>query len=320
MSLSFNKIAIAAGLFASAGLLVAPSAKAFSVTLTNQGFENVTGSSPNSWNTIGDATTIGTIDGINPTNAIRQAIITTGYIDGSYSGIARKDDGGSNFNVSGTNPVSADTNISTLQNDLGINANAFSIPRNPATLNGVDLNAVYGERTSKEGSGLYQDFTVNLAEGESGFTVSFDWAYLTNDGLHPTYGEQDFAFWTLGEVNNGNFTSAFDNSEIDVLRSSEGPINNPLPTAGSGAYDYSRGYDYGLNARQTFSVEGLAPGEYTYRLGYGVVDVDGLESTSALLLDDIAIEEVPFEFTPTAGIVLVLGAFGLNKLRKNRQS
>ena len=49
----------------------------------------------------------------------------------------------------------------------------------------------------------------------------------------------------------------------------------------------------------------LTPG--TYRVGFGVVDVDGVGRSSGLLLDEVAMEEVPFEFSPTTGLALVFG-------------
>jgi hypothetical protein len=64
-----------------------------------------------------------------------------------------------------------------------------------------------------------------------------------------------------------------------------------------------------------YSVNGLNPGQsYTYRVGFGVVDVDGLDRTSALMLDNI--EVIPCEFTPSTGIAIVFSLFGVNKLRR----
>ena len=309
---SFSTIAGTLGLISVGNLILINSANAFSVTFQNGGFENsIVGNNPTAgWNTYGDVTTTGTIDGISPTNLVNQAILTTGYIDGTYDGIDRRDDNGFNFNQSGTNPVSADTNPNTdvLQTELGLGTDALSIDRSTE-----QLNNLYGPRTSKEGSGMYQQFNVTIAPNDDSFTVNFDWAYLTNDGT-TAFGEQDFAFWSLGLVNDSDYTTVFSNTgnpgdEIIVLDSSGGAISSP-----TGDNDYVEGVDYGDNGTYSYTVSGLNPGTYTYRLGYGVVDVDGLDRTTALLIDDIEI--VPFEFSPSTGIGLVLGLIGINKLRR----
>lgn len=298
------------GLISVSNLILVNSANAFSVTFQNGGFENPIAGSQNNWNTFGDVTTTGTIDGISPTNEDNQAILTTGYMDGTYDGIDRVDDNGLNFNQSGTNPVSADTNpnADVLQDSLGLGTNALSIDRSTP-----ELNNDYGPRTSKEGSGMYQQFNVNIGNNDDSFTISFDWAYLTNDGT-TAFGEQDFAFWSLGRINGTDYTTVFENTgnpgdEIIVLDSSGGAIGSP-----TGSNDYVQGVDYGDNGTYSYTVSGLTPGMYTYRLGYGVVDVDNLDRTSALLIDNIEI--VPFEFSPSTGIGLVLGFIGINKLRR----
>jgi hypothetical protein len=303
----FSTIASTLGLIAVSNLVLIDSAKAFSVTFQNNGFEDPIVGSQNDWNTIGDVTTTGTIDGIVPTNAAKQAIITTGYLKGDYADPIgnRDDDSDFNFNQSGTNPVSADTNpdADALQTHFGFNTDAFSIDR-VGGISGI------GPRTSKEGSGMYQQFNVTLGSGETGFSVKFNWAYLTNDGSTTFGGEQDFAFWSLGRINGTTYTTALNNSnpndEIDVLKSSSGSINAPI-----GNNNYGEGFNY---ISKIYSVSGLTAGTYTYRVGFGVVDVDGLDSTSALMLDNI--EVIPFEFSPSAGIGLVLGLIGVNKLRR----
>lgn len=313
---SFSTIATTLGLISVSNLIFVNSANAFSVTLQNGGFENsIVGDNPTAgWNTYGDVTTTGTIDGISPTNLVNQAILTTGYIDGTYNvdgeDIDRRDDNGFNFNQSGTNPVSADTNpnADVLQSELGLGTNALSIDRSTP-----ELNTLYGPRTSKEGSGMYQQFNVTITDSDNYFTVNFDWAYLTNDGT-TAFGEQDFAFWSLGLMNDTDYTTVFSNTgnpgdDIIVLDSSGGAIGSP-----TASNDYVEGVDYSTNGTYSYTVSGLTPGTYTYRLGYGVVDVDGLDRTSALLIDNIEI--VPFEFSPNIGIGLVLSLIGINKLRR----
>lgn len=325
---SFSTIAGTLGLISVSNLIVVNSANAFSVTLQNGSFENsIVGSNPTGgWNTYGDVTTTGTIDSISPTNLVNQAILTTGYIDGTYNvdgeDIDRRDDNGFNFNQTSqnagepdTNPVSADTNPNTdvLQESLGLGTNALSINRSTP-----QLNNLYGPRTSKEGSGMYQQFNVTIAPNDDSFTVNFDWAYLTNDGT-TTFGEQDFAFWSLGLVDGTTgYTTVFENTgnpgdEIIVLDSSGGTISSP-----TASNDYVEGVDYSTNGTYSYTVNNLTPGTYTYRLGYGVVDVDGLDRTSALLIDNIEI--VPFEFSPNIGIGLMLGFIGINKLRRKHNS
>jgi hypothetical protein len=312
---SISTIAGTLGLVAIGNLLSIDSANAFSVDFKNGGFEQSIAGSQNHWNTIGDVDTTGTIDGISPTNLINQAIITTGYRQGNYADPIgnRNDDSGYNFNQSNVDPVSADTNSNAdlLQGHLSLNTNAFSIDR-VGGIPGI------GPRTSKEGSGMYQEFTVNVTaqdvlDGKNQFKVKFDWSYLTNDGSTSFGGEQDFGFWSLGQVNGSNYTTAFSgtgnpNDQIQVLKSSSGSIN-----AVEGDNDYQQTFDYATNNRYSYLVSGLTAGTYTYRVGFGVVDVDGLDRTSALMLDDIQI--VPFEFTPSTGIAIVFSLVGVNKLR-----
>jgi hypothetical protein len=310
---SISKVAGTLSLVTISNLIFINSANAFNVTFQNDSFEDSIAGSQNGWNTIGDVTTTGTIDDISPTNAAKQAIITTGYIQGNYASPIgnRNDDSGFKFNQSFTNPVSADTNSNAdlLQGHFGFNTNAFSIDRNPAITG--------NPRTSKEGSGMYQDFTVTLGSGETGFKISFDWAYLTNDGSTSSGGEQDFGFWSLGQYNSNTstYTTALSNSnpnsQIEVLKSSSGSIT--APTADN---DYRQTFNYATNSRKSYTVSGLTPDTYNYRVGFGVVDVDGSDRTSGLLLDNFMVEEVPFEFSPTLGLLIVGGMAGCDRLRR----
>lgn len=308
---SISRVAGTLSLLTVSNLIIINSASAFSVTFQNGSFESSIAGSQNGWNTIGDVTTTGTIDSISQTNGAKQAIITTGYIQGNYTSPVgnRNDDSGYKFNQSNTNPVSADTNsdADALQGHFGFSTNAFSINR-VGGISGI------GSRTSKEGSGMYQDITVNLGSGETGFTVSFDWSYLTNDGSNSFGGEQDFSFWSLGQVNGSNYTTTFSNSnpnsQIEVLKSSSGSIT--APTASN---DYVNAFNYTTNGRKSYTVKGLGAGTYTYRVGFGVVDVDSSDRSSALLLDNfMVVEEVPFEFSPGLGLWIVGGIFGLSRL------
>lgn len=309
---SVSFIATAFGLLSFSNLILTDSANAFSVTFDNGGFESNIVNSQNSWNTIGDVTISPTIDGISPTNGSNQAIITTGYTPGSASGIARNDDNGLTFNKSGNDPVNADTNLGAeLQNHFGFSSNAFSIARSGGTFP--------GNRISKEGSGMFQDFSVTMGAGETSFSIDFDWAFLSNDGTTASGGDQDFAFWSFGQYDSDTDTYITDFSgtgnpgdEIMVLQSSSSASNIEGVTPPNTADDYLYEYDYSTNGTETYTVSGLIPGQtYDYRLGYGMVDVDGLERTSTLLIDNA--RAVPFNFSPALGLILAGGMFGLKK-------
>ena len=271
-------------------------------TFTNSGFENST----TGWSTIGDVTTNTGIDGVNPISGSNQAIITNSYkIEGN-----RDDDNSLTFNQSGTNPVDADT-ITTnhtgddLQTFLGLGTNALSIDRNPA-VSGFP-------RTSKEGSGMYQDITISISaadvtNGTNGFDVSFNWAYLTNDGQEDTYGlgNQDFSFVSI-------YDKASTPGAIQLLGDSDQAISAP---AGSNDYVHPTTNYYSAGNLYSQSVTGLAEGTYNYRVGFAVVDVDSVDRSSALLIDDFTVQQVPFKFSPTTGIALVLGLIGCDQLRR----
>lgn len=299
-------------------------ANAFSVTFDNGGFEqSIGGGLQNSWNTIGDVQNGGTLDVVSPTSGSNQAIMTTGYIPGNYAhpigdrndDVNSNDNSNLNFNFSGTQPVSADVNPNAdlLQQHFGFGTDAFSIDR---SITGSFLGDF---RTSKEGSGMFQEFDVTLGAGETGFTVSFDWAFLSNDGATSIGGNQDFAFWSLGQYDSGTMTyttvfdgsedgtnDTFDTNEVTVLRSSgdggTGAISSP--SADDYVYDFDYPVDNGSNSRYSYTVSGLNPNQtYTYRVGFGVVDVDGFDRTSALLIDNV--EVIPFEFSPKWGILIL---------------
>jgi hypothetical protein len=278
-------------------------AGAFGVTFNNGGFENST----SGWSTIGDVTTNGGINGVNPIGSNSQAIITNSYINSG----TRNDNNGWNFNQSGTNPVDADTisNGSDLQTHLGLGINALSIDRSPA---------VPGfPRTSKEGSGMFQDITINItaddvAKGKDGFILRFNWAYLTNDGKDNTYGlgNQDYSFVSIYNTNSPS-------DAITLLGDSSQTISTPNA---SNDYAHSTTNYYTSGNRYSQSFSGLGVGNHTYRVGFGVVDVDGVDRSSALLLDEFGVQEIPFEFSPSLGIFIVAGMVGCDRLRRKFKS
>ena len=294
------------------------SARAFSVTFTNGGFED----SPdplNGWETIGDVSTTisnavqannGDIGFVNPIAGNNQAIVTTGHttriddIDSSVSTL--------NFNQSGSDPVDSDTIAANnsgndFQTQLGLNIGDLSIDR----VNGNTATV----RTSKEASAIYQDINITIdpadeTNGTNGFQVNFNWAYLTNDGDNGDLGNQDYSFVSIYDVTSGTDTTV---KNIELLGDSDQSII--APTAND---NYSYGnttYYTGINPYMT-EITGLAAGDYTYRVAFGVVDVDNLGRSSALVLDEFNVEQVPFEFSPTAGIALVIGLFGCDRLRR----
>lgn len=309
-SKSLVSVVTTVGLVTIGNFIFIDAANAFGVSFSNGGFESTTNNSPDSWSTTGDVTTNTGIDGIgiSPISGSNQAIITNSYKIESD----RNDDSSYTFNQSGNNPVDADT-ITTnhtgndLQTSLGLGTYDLSIDR---------ATPVSGfPRTSKEGSGMYQDITVNISapdvtNGTNGFKVKFNWAYLTNDGQEDTYGlgNQDYSFISIVDTSTSSST-------VNVLGDSSNPISTiPILIANNDYVDPTTTY-YDANNVYTESVTGLTEGEHTYRVGFGVVDVDGYDRSSALLLDEFMVEQVPFEFSPALGLLVVGGIFGLNYLR-----
>ena len=98
-----------------------------------------------------------------------------------------------------------------------------------------------------------------------------------------------------------------------VLQSSSSTSDIEGETPPNTVDDYLYESDYTVNGTETYTVTGLIPGQtYDYRVGFGVVDVDGLERTSTLLIDDI--EAVPFDFSPTLGLFAVGVLIGCDRL------
>ena len=335
---SFFKLAGTFSLIAIGNNLIINSADAFSINtnagIANGGFEQtIDGENPtNGWSTTGDVTTIienvvqasgGDTGFVNPVSGDRQAILTTAY--DIPNGMNRVDDVRNtnglegpaqslNFNQSGTNPVDADTLDPTtedLQSFLGLETNSLSIDRNPQATN--------NPRTSKEGSGISQTFEIEITaddvtNGTNAFEISFNWAYLTNDGFDNgsdgTFpgGNQDYSFFTLYEENDN-----VANRQIELLGDSSGAIGDPLA---DNNYNSGNTEFYNTNSVYTQTITGLPVGTYNYTIGFGVVDVDGSGRSSALVLDNFGVRQVPFEFSPSAGIGIVFGFLGLNRLRR----
>ncbi len=297
--------------------------QAFNVTLTNTGFED-SGDGMNTggftgWTTTGDASINSSFQGITPTADNYQALITnscptTAETLCSSSGSPVIDDdprAAGAFNYSGndqTNASSQDIEKPTLQefelqSFFGLDNNGLSVPRENGTVTGF--------RTPKEGSGIKQDITIEISsddvtKGTNGFTVSFNWAYFTNDGKNDMFGDQDFAFLSLYEP------AVTSPDELIVLADSDATLTSPT----SDNFVYQDTTYYTANNQFNYSVTGLPAGTYTYTLGFGVVDVDGPDRSSALLLDNLVVQQVPFEFSPSLGLILMAGFFGINYFRR----
>lgn len=275
-------------------------AGAFTVDFNNTDFE----SDYANWNITGDTSIQESFQGINPPGGNNQALITTSCPDSPFANgecfdtqnvnSPRQDDpnsnGGRTFNFSGFDQTDANGNQApkNLQTFLGLNSNSLNIPRQNGKIPGF--------RTPKEGSAISQTITADKP-----FKLTFKWNYLTNDGTNDIFGNQDFSFLTLyPEGSDPN------NRKLQILGDSTGKITTPIPTSQT---DFEKvggymSYDSGI----------LKPG--TYVVGLGVVDVDGTGISSGLLLDNFAIEEVPFDFSATTGLGLVASIFGLTRLRR----
>ena len=299
-------------------------ATAFSVlSFENGGFEDpvdfITGSG--GWKGTGDTfididTDINSdFTQIDPVGGIgSQALITTGRN-------TVQDDPNtpaSTFNYSNTDPVTATdvagtTNDYELQGFLGLSDDALDINR-ANSLDDTDT------RLAKEGSAIYQDFTVDfnatdIADGKNSFRLSFNFGYLTNDGNDSILGDQDFAFLTVYQINaiGGNPVGT---PSITVLDDSNNTVTIPM---GSGETDFQEVNTALYNASSSYIVDfGSVPaaGTYNYRVGFGVVDVDGLDRTSGLLLDNISVQQVPFNFSPGLGLLIAGGLVGVDQLRR----
>ena len=306
-----TRIASIIGLLTLSNLVFTNAANAFSVTFDdgsgnttnladfNTGFE----SQYTGWSTNGDTTVPSTFQNISTQSGIGQALITNSCGIGSQcqdkDGGIRNDDSHVNntagtFNYSGNDQINASVEADiNLQSFLKISDNGLSIP---AKLNGVEIPGVF--RTPKEGSAILSDkFTV-----DEGFKFSFDWNYLTNDGAS-ALGNQDFSFVTITGTTSGGAPV----EQVIPLGDSSGSI----PSTTSNNFAEVTGYE-------TYSATALEAG--TYRVGFGVVDTDNVDRSSALLVDDFNIEEVPFEFSPALGLIFVSSIFSLNYLRRKVNS
>jgi len=280
------------------------SASAININFDNSGFE----SGPETgWTRLGDFETRQGFQGIAPVDGASLGVLTTACpatpfpsgecFDTQNTSNFRQDDplgGNSNrvFNVSDRDQGDANGNNfgqpTNLQTFLGLEANSLNIDR----VGG----AIDGTRTPKEGSAIKQ--TIEVTENS---IISFHWNHLTNDGTHPTFGNQDYSFITIYEE--GSDPS---DRPLIILGDSTGDITTPIDGSQT---DFLKSNNDGF---AVYSSEALKAG--TYVVAAGVVDVDGTGISSGLLLDNF--EVVPFDFSATAGLGLVAGVFGLSRLRR----
>ena len=311
--------------------LTSNTANAFSLDYTN----NFESGDFTDWDTTGDTSVRGTLTGEYNTETRNyhagsgnQAVMTTACPGTAKTGDPdiiydtecfdtqedtqpRNDDPAANagtFNYSGNDQNDANAENSTtdpdapnieealaitnLQEFLGLSANALDIPAQYGNTN------IGGSRTAKEGSAIKLNDTIN---SNVPFTISFDWSYLTNDGQDFFFGDSDYGFAVIYEENS--------EGEPIVLADSDSPT---IPTI-TNADDA-----YALVTNGTYNSGILAPGNYV--VGFGVVDIDGVDRSSALLVDNLAASTaVPFEFSPSLGLLFMTGFFGIDYLRRSRQ-
>ncbi len=299
----FTPIAIVASFLSLGNLITANSANAYSVTFGNGDFENSTSLNGTAgWTGIGSTEITGTYSNVNPYNT-QQGVITTACpnSNSTFCQNSRNDDpptATGTFNLLGKDQLSASPEIHNLQDSLGLSPNALSIPREFGGTPLLDTEGKPLYRTPKEGSAIFQNIEIFDDGNATDTRLTFNYDFLTNDGSGDL-GDKDFGFFSIS----GNGVQ-----EIVPLEDSTGTI----PTASGSNFATNN------NTYQSYAIDKpLTPG--TYKVGFGVVDVDGSGYSSALALDNFNAEAVPFDFSPTAGLGLVAGIFGLTRLRRKFQ-
>lgn len=271
------------------------------------------------WSTSGDTVVQGTISGFysGTSRAYHagtgsQATLSTACpnsvgdecYDTSNSSLARSDDPNSptgTFNFTGNDQTDANAensgssqaamSVTNLQEFLGLSANSLDIQAQDG-----DVDIAGGFRTAKEGSGIKLDEVIYAT---SEFQISFDWNYLTNDGQSTLgLGDSDYSFVTIYEENSDIAT------RIPIVLADSNSTTIPVIDAADTAY--------ALSTSGTYISETLPAGNY--RIGFGVVDVDGVGRSSSLLMDNFLTKEVPFDFSPTSGLGIVAGLLLLKRL------
>ena len=247
------------------------------------------------WQTAGDTSVQqGNFQTITPPEGNWQAVLTTACPATAQSGECfdttnqsqpRNDDPGNppgTFNFSGNDQFDANAENfpNNIQGFLGLSPNALNVPRE---------GGIPGSSLPKEGSAIKQTFTSDVP-----FQLSFQYNLLTND-VTSSGGSRDLAFATIYQTGQENPQIINLNNEIATLNSS------------STTFDQESNY-------QSYSSDTLPAGSYT--LGFGVVDIDGVDTSSALLVDSV---EVPFEVSPGLGLGVFAGVVGIHHLWRKRK-
>ncbi|WP_319421312.1 PFE-CTERM domain-containing protein [Pleurocapsa sp. FMAR1] len=312
----FTPIALVASFLSLGNLIAANSANAYSITpVVNNDFESTNTSldGSNGWTGIGSTEIRGTYSGVSPSNQAnpnppnaRQGVITTACpstaIASGLCNPARNDDPGTTigtFNLRTQDQITASPELANLQTQLGLSPNAFSIPRK---IGNVTYDGTGGKpalyRTPKEGSAIFQNITIGNTGSPTNTLLTYNYDFLTNDGAG-SLGNKDFGFVSISAINGNGY------KEVIPLEDSTGTI---ATASGTNFSTNTKPYQSGSLQRT------LTPGNY--RVGFGVVDVDGSGYSSGLLIDNFNAQAVPFDFSPTAGLGLVAGIFGLSRLRR----
>ncbi len=233
-----------------------------------------------SWEITGDVSTKGTFNGFAPTNGSNQALLTTATT-------FRDDDnvGEGAYNFSGTDATIATINNAQLQAFLGLENDALQIDTPLTEPLGIQLD-------SKEGSAIKQSFSF-----EHDFNLSFDWKFLTNDGnTSPFSLPSDRAIVTISDGTD---------TVIDTFAQSVGDFADSLTSP-----------EFDQKSQGRFS-KNLAAGDYT--VGIAVYDVDGTDKTSALLIDNVAVEKSPASVPEPDNTLGIIAAAGIGYLTKRRR-
>ena len=196
----------------------------------------------------------------------------------------RDDDGVGNgeYNFSGTDATIATINNAQLQAFLGLENDALQIETG---IPGIQLD-------SKEGSAIKQTFSF-----DHDFNLSFDWKFLTNDGDTSDFIlPSDRAIVTISDGTD---------TVIDTFAQSVGDFADSLTSP-----------EFDQKSQGRFS-KNLAAGDYT--VGIAVYDVDGTDKTSALLIDNVAVEKSPASVPEPVNTLGIIAAAGIGYLTKRRR-
>jgi hypothetical protein len=139
--------------------------------------------------------------------------------------------------------------------------------------------------TATQGSAIQQ--TVMLDQDDS---IQFDLQFLTDD-TSGAFGDRDYAFLVI-------------NGTVTFLAGTESTLG-PSSTV----FSQQTGFF-------TFNTGPLAAGNYT--VSFGVVDISDSLLASGLLVDNVQVVPIPFNFQSTLGLVSLglLGAIGYFKRQK----